>query len=501
MIVGVVPDTSAWFQWALFAWRDSLWGKVAISDVRSQFLAEVAVSLTPQLYITWVSPDEDVNGYARLLLAEVVGNQVLHPDTAIATTQQSGEYAAAASATRRWLARSEAPPNVTLNVRTGYFDTASRWHELPSRGLGADHCTIAPLSDSSAILVHAGQLGMGWAIAEGDRWVEEGILDTRRLAAAHPRFRFGPSGKLWLLWTEKLWVHLSWYENGRWYRGDSLRCVHPAGQTFWSAWCDASRDTVGRPVLVWGDLGVGFTFRDVGCIAFPTDSGWTSGEEIPGSDNLFLTPYVTRDRNGDVWVAWRVKRTLYNRWTHTYVHATCSVPRAAGVGRDRVVSWTLSEPAPESWWAVLRARGDGPFEEAARVRAGGGLDLSWTDTSPPAGVLRYKIRRESVDARYRWESEEGRWPAPSLRPLVLSRLGAAEQPGALELSGADAGTLELRVYDVQGRLVHRRQVQATGERQAIQLDLAGLPGAGVYFVTARDGSGRTAAPVKVVLLK
>jgi hypothetical protein len=212
---------------------------------------------------------------------------------------------------------------------------------------------------------------------------------------------------------------------------------------------------------------------------------------------MFLTPYVARDRNGDAWVAWRTRPPGIVHWTHTYVSATTSTPVVSGVGRDRTVSWTLSEPAPESWWAVLRARGSGAFEPVARVRAGPGLEVSWTDVSPPAGVLRYRIRRESVDARYRWESEEAWWPPQSTRPLVLSRLGE----GRLELSGAVAGPLDVRLYDLQGRRVLRREARSQGSgRDTIALDVAGLK-PGIYFASVRDASGRVANPVKLVLLQ
>src|SRR5207245_5319755 len=108
----------------------------------------------------------------------------------------------------------------------------------------------------------------------------------------HPRLRFRPSGGLWLLWTEGLRVHVSSYRDGQWSRGDSLICAHRPGETYWSAWCDASRDTAERPVLVWSDLGVGLTYREIACISFPTDSGWAPGEEIPGSENA-VVPNVT----------------------------------------------------------------------------------------------------------------------------------------------------------------------------------------------------------------
>jgi len=72
-------------------------------------------------------------------------------------------------------------------------------------------------------------------------------------------------------------------------------------------------------------------------------------------------------------VAWNRLRTVGIWFTHAYTAATTSTPRIEPAAGDRVVRWTLSEPAPETWWAVLRAPEQGAFEEVARVRAGPGV--------------------------------------------------------------------------------------------------------------------------------
>ena len=378
------------------------------------------------------------------------------------------------------------------------------WHELPQLGVEEFMCTMAPLSDESAIVVYAGESGLGWAVAQGDQWIEQGILDPRPLQAIHPRFAFRHSGGLWLMWSDRRWVHLSSYVNGEWSRGDSIQCIHPSGQTFIPAWNDLTHDAEERPILAWIDVGFGTTFRDVGCVAFPTDSGWTQGEEIPGSDNIFLSPYICQDLNGDVWASWRVRAAVKNRWTHTYVKAISSAPQVAGAGRNRAVTWTLSEPTPQSWWAVLRARNDGPVEQVARLQAGPTVEMSWNDTSPPAGVLRYRIRRESVDARYRWESEEAFWPPKNGRALKLARTsGASSIDGKLELAGAEAGAFHVTVYDIQGRVVVEQIARAGGTgTDTVRIDLGdrGLPN-GIYFASVKDASGQVSNPLKLVILR
>lgn len=496
----------------MFGWRDSLWAPMIFTELRQGFFPEPVLSLVKGHYLVWISVDEYPSGYVPLLLAE------LHPEqsaaeTVLTTLSQDTEYGAALSTGRRWVVRSQQRPGTFTNwVRVLYSDTVAIWRELPELGVDEYMCTIAPLSDRSAIVAYSDGGGLNWAIAEGERWVASGNLDPGLgLPPLHPRFRFRPSGGLWLMWTDKLSVHVSSYRDGVWDRGDSVTCVHPPGQTFWSAWSDMSRDAGERPVLAWGDLGVGQTFHDVGCVAFPTESGWAPGEEIPGSRGLFLSPKVTRDRNGDAWLVWDMRGVGITRFAHTYVSATTSTPTVTGAGRHRTLQWSLSEPVPESWWAVLRARGRGDFESVARIRAGAERDMSWTDDSPPGGHLRYKIRRESVDTRYLWESEETHWPPGHEKPrlrLALPRPTRSQvdvaSAVALDLEGAAGGSLEVALYDLQGRQVLRQRPESGGTGQdTIRLDfaLSNRPlTPGIYFIRVQDAAGRSSDALKVLIL-
>ena len=495
--------------WNIFAWDDSQWVHGVDTGIPSFEVQQVALSLTSTRHMVWLSP-ADPFGFARMITTQYTDQGFGSPDTAMFTLTQGTQRSGAASRGRRWVVRSQQrypimfPVDPRFTIRTVYSDTFGVWHELPEIGEDEDHCTMAPLADESAIVVYAGESGLGWAVASGDRWVEQGNLDPRPLGSGHPRFAFRHSGGLWLMWSDRRWVHLSSYVNGEWSRGDSIQCAHPAGQTFVPAWNDLTHDAEERPILAWIDLGFGTTFRDVGCVAFPTDSGWTQGEEIPGSDNIFLSPYISKDLNGDVWASWRVRAAEKNRWTHTYVKATSSAPQVAGAGRNRAVTWTLSEPALESWWAVLRGRNGDDLEQVARVQAGATTDMSWTDSSPPGGVLRYRIRRESVDARYRWESEDAFWPPKSGRALKLAHAsGASSIDGRLELTGAEAGSFRIAVYDIQGRLVLEHEARADGTgRDTVLLDLSGRSLAnGIYFASVRDARGRSTNPLKLVILR
>ena len=512
LIIGAHRDGATDREWSVMGWADSVWVPYLFTGVPAHYFPEPVLSLIPGQFLVWLStPYPD--GYAPLLFSRLLPEPT-PPETVMTTFLQDTEYGAAVAARRRWVARSQQRPGTFTNwVRVLYSDTVGVWRELPELGINEFMCTIAPLSSRSAIVAYSDGSGLSWAIAEGERWAATGNLDPGRdLPPLHPRFRFRPSGGLWLMWADLLSIHVSSYRDGVWDRGDSVKCVHPEGDTFWSAWSDMSRDAGERPVLAWGDLGVGRTFHNIGCVAFPTDSGWAPGEEIPGSRGLFLSPKVARDRNDDAWLVWDMEGIGITRFTHTYVSATASTPTLTGAGRRRVLNWTLSEPAPETWWPVLRARGRGDFEEVARVSAGATLDMSWADDSPPAGQLRYKIRRESVDTRYLWESEEARWPPDQERPRLRLALPGPIRPqiGAasvvmLEIEGAAAGTLEVALYDLQGRLVSRQQPVSGGTGpDTIRLDfsLAERPlTPGIYFVRVQDAVGRSSDALKIVILK
>lgn len=290
------------------------------------------------------------------------------------------------------------------------------------------------------------------------------------------------------------------FHRGAWSPPESLRCADlPNG--FWTQIPDLSRDDREYPAVVWLAIDATGTGRASICVCMPTDSGYTVADNLPYSG----VPTIARDRDGDVWVAWW-DLFIGMFWLHTYNRATADDVRIEGHGRHRRVAWTLSEPAPETWWAVLRARGREDFESVARIRAGPSLDMSWTDSSPPAGLLRYKIRRECVDTRYRWESRVVRTPEKSkgltLRvpsPLPISR------SGELHLANAVAGPLELRLYDLQGRVVCEFHSTASGSGEdTVRFDLgvAARPlGNGIYFAAIRDAAGGSSAAVKIVILR
>jgi hypothetical protein len=289
---------------------------------------------------------------------------------------------------------------------------------------------------------------------------------------------------------------------------DSTWNVRPVGETAAPAWLDASRDDEERPILAWGDFGYYFTYRDVGCAAFPTDSGWDLAVEIPGSEQIYTTPRVVRDLNGDGWFSWNRLRQQGLWYTHTYVKATVGLPTVSGSESSRTLSWLISEPAPKSWWAVLRAEGAGPLAPIARVQAGAGTSMSYTDATPAgSNRLRYAIRRESVDKRYEWTGGARIWFPEPRRIKVWLPAGNPVRDGMLRLavSGAAQGTLDVRIYDLMGREVWRVRPTAGGTGEdTLALRLSDAPRAlrpGLYLLRVEDVAGHTAETAKFVVLR
>ncbi len=437
-----------------------------------------------------------------LFMAQVLADGIQEPDTVASVSYVVTEYSGAVSAKRRWVVYGD-HSSTLRDVRVFYSDTIATWHEVPiERSFGSVFGVAATtIGDSVALFAWSENFRLRWATLDGTRWTEGPPfpdLDAFRL-----QFRRRPSGGQWLASASSRYIFLRSHRDGAWSPPETLRCAYRDGlPNHFSDTPDLSRDDGEYPVIVWDAQNI--RANNTICVCMPSDSGYGVAEELAGVEGDLGGPTAARDRNGDVWVAWAVRGDDV-RWIHSYTRATAT-PRIEGHGRHRRVAWTLSEPAPETWWAVLRARGAGDFEEVARVRAGPGLEMSWSDTSPPAGSLRYKIRRESVDTRYLWESAPV-WVPEKSRGLIVRLLGRLPiaQRAALELENAESGPFELRLYDVQGRMIHQHHGSASGTGQdtiAFDLSDAGtqVPN-GMYFASVRDASGQLSQTVRLVVLR
>jgi hypothetical protein len=313
-----------------------------------------------------------------------------------------------------------------------YSTQPKNWIEIPFDGLGNTGITIAPTGDSTAIVAWS-SLDEGLKVREvsgGQQSTKTDYLDGG--VPYLPVFRPRPSGGLWLGWAPNYpFVRIIDWQNGIWGSLREIPCAYRDSlhkDFYASVSMELSRDTNEYPVVAWTAQS-SYTGLETICACTPTTSGWGSADDLQGTDSGVL-PSVVRDRNGDVWIAFfkYVQTGIF--WLHTYTHAIASTPQVVVHGNGlATVSWNLSESAPESWWAVLKEDGAGNFIPTARLQAGSGLTMSWTDSSATSGTLRYEVRRESVDIRYQWTSNPSDAPVPALPTITNVETG----PGRVRL--------------------------------------------------------------------
>src|SRR5262245_38389025 len=386
-------------------WSDSSW-------VERWRLGRGTITLWPVQspagthYLIWKGLGPIAN--ERLFMASVLQTGVQEPDTVAQVQVQSVEYSGAVSAKRQWAVINDLVAN-GRRLRVRYSDALGIWNQVPNERAFdlTDGVAIAPTGDFSAVVAWSETFQVHWATVDGSQWAEGQPFPGTN--AARMQFRRRPSGGQWFAWGGyQPNVFLRTFRDGGWSPPETLRCAYRDGlPNHYTETPDMSRDDGEYPVIVWDAQNI--RANNTICASVPTDAGYSVAEELEGVEGDLGLPSVARDRNGDVWIAyWVVGEDA--RWLHSYVRATAVGARAMPLGSARKVLWNLSEPAPETWWAVLRSQGAGPFESVARVRASSGVEMSWTDTTPPVGPLRYKVRRESVDARYLWESAPLRVP-------------------------------------------------------------------------------------------
>ena len=483
-------------------WSDSSWKQQWMLGHYTSGLVS-ALSPSGTTFLIWSG--SELNNEDRAFFAEMGETGPVAIDTVTRVIPYLNALAGAvAPGGRRWVTIKDNPVNKGQVHRLLYSDSLGHWNEILMPGTATNGVAIAALDDKTALVISGELLGLEYAIATDTGLVERGPLPAFGDHGLLPELRSGASGP-WLAWgTYGTHVGISHYRNGFWAAPESLRCDYTDARQSYTASPSMSRDGVTFPVVIWSAYN-SWTGGDVICACLSTDSGFTIADEIWAGESA-LSPTAARDVNGDAWVAWWTRQTPAGTyWTHTYTKATSSAPRVTLEASRRRVAWSLSELAPETWWAVMRARGAAPYEIAARVRAGHGTEMSWTDSTPAAGVVRYRIRRECLDTRYQWFSEEAMWPSGSRKPFALAGIPSPfHADGIITLIGAEPGPVEVRLHDLQGRLLLTERLVASGEgRDSIQIHFESASShvrAGVYFVRVRDSADRW-AEAKLVLLR
>lgn len=484
-----------------FQWADSTWQLQWLLGDGTSYLWPV-LEPTDQRSLVWKGGDPDNDG--KLFLSSIGANGPVPPDTVASVDSRTAFYAATLGLSHRWVIASDAG----LDLRLFSSPATGIWQEVQAPDRGNRGVSAISVDDTTALFAWSSDdNGLKWGTLHGATFDISPIPLANGLSGA-PRFYSGQFG-----------LKLGWATKGpnvlvrsmgpamTWGATDTIKCAYSDQQVpdqHYSDAFDISRNSQGYPAIAWGAFD-GAQGVDVICASMPTDSGWTTAEEISNSSEGLL-PTVARDENGDVWVAFmRYSNGVF--WAHTYTRATASDPEVIKYGNKRLVLWTLSEPAPGSYWTVLRAQSGSGYEEVARVRAGSGLEMSWTDSTPPISAHFYRVRREAVDIRYRLETGATVDADSGLARLgfSLSILGGNPVRDALRcvITNSNDGPVTLTLHDALGRQLLSRTVHIVRTQpQVLELELRStLTPSGVYFVAASTPSGSRTEPVKIVFLR
>lgn len=362
---------------------------------------------------------------------------------------------------------------------------------------------IAALSDSTALVVYNAAQYLDWGIVNDTGWVRlpEHLRSDYTLDPLH--LRPNRDGSIWLHYGRRDTItYMRKFKDMAWSPDDTLGWAFPTNDVHSTFVGPMSQDDRPLPVVA----GAAYSVRNGLVFAYvnvPMDSGYGRFERIPDSEEGVIWG-VTRDDNGDVWLAWwRYLDGLY--WLHTYTQATCSTPALRESRGRPELTWTLSEPAPGSVWSVLRSVKGGAESPVARLAAADGLELSWTDRELPADAsARYRIRRECRDLRYQSLSEpSAEWlPRTAVLGLTLRSANPASRSFEAEVTGSGTGQLTFTFYDLQGRRV-ARQVSAAGGtgKDLIAISLGAEVRSGLLFFRVESEQGKRSPVKRVVVVR
>uniref|UniRef100_A0A832I5W6 LamG domain-containing protein n=1 Tax=Eiseniibacteriota bacterium TaxID=2212470 RepID=A0A832I5W6_UNCEI len=425
------------FEWADSAWRQT-W-RIGAGTLRLW----PVLSPPGTYHLVWSSLETSPSR-ATFHMAGVAGGQLQQVDTLASISVPQTECSAAVSPRRRWAAVGDYYGGMDNTLRMFYSDTVGSWHEVPVSGYANGGVSVGVLDDTTALVVWGGlDEGLEWATLRGTTW-ERGAGDPAYFGMYRIRVRPHPGGGHRVAWgMPRRYLALSHFANGAPGPVEWLDCNFPDPDIFFARTDtpDLSRDERERPVLAWGWSDI---YGVLGiCLCLPTESGYPVAEVVPNAWNA-IAPTVAVDANGDVWLAWQQYRETVH-WMHTYVTAVAAELAVTGSDSLRRVAWRLSEAAPGSRWTVLRGVGDELPVAVAGVAAGSGVELAWQDAAPLAERARYRVRRESLNRRYAWTSDEVGWDPATATGVALERIAVVE--GRVELRWARHGrtVLEPRV--------------------------------------------------------
>lgn len=492
---GTTVEDATCLSWSDSAWREE-WrlGSCAISFLE-------VPSLGARNYVIWQGCDP---GPLPVLFGRIGRNGLFEVDTVATHADGGAQYFGAVSrAGVRWATiRSLRPDPPYQALRLYRSESVGNWQDLGDIGQAYGSSAITIENDSTALIVRAESDGPYYGFADATGYREMGRLLNYGDDVVGPRFFPNRGGGSWMTFSPYGGPEMmvARYHDGQWFAPETLACAFPPANVSYVGYHAIAPQSATRPSVIWTGDDVAANSFVCACVA---DDSTSSIADHLWSGRFANQPSIVFDRNGDAWVYWW-SWDGGGFWTHTFTTVAAGRPRTSGAKESRLLAWSLSSPAPGSWWAVLRSVNHGPFEQVARVEAGHGTELSWADLSSASGPMEYRVRRECVDGRFSWESEAVRWPDAGLSMGLSFQIGTPfSNGGTIRLLGAEAGALSVEVFDVQGREVAMVRWTADGTREdliPLNLDARRHVGSGVYFLRARDATGRTSPVARLILL-
>ncbi len=504
-----------------FEWRDSAWvSRWGFSSAQS--VARVLPLSNPDSIQMLTYSATTGNTDCWFGVRFVRGSDVTPVDSVGIRNCSSHAVSGAASRQLAWASAPEIGPSgvgvlLALRSKRRGDTTQTTWTRIPPPPDGGRAHIIAslrPMDDTTCLVVWTQDAdtgsGLWWGLIGEDRWVRAPELVQFFYGGGFPVIRQRTADSLLVFYGSTAANSV--------YRVFSLadRAWGPLVAVYWAVAEDLPRQHYfyetdgsqdGRPLPTLSAASYSsITGAQYAHVAVPDSGKYGTGEFIPGSRGAG-PPFIARDENGDVWLAWSNLFPDSVYWLHSYATSTCEPPTIEDdAGRPRL-RWTLTERTPESAWRVLRSVDDGPFEPLGREIAKDEVRMTWADSSaPPSARLRYRIRRECRDVRYLWESgESAEWlPRTSRLGVSLRSANPASDELRIELTGARTESIELRLLDLQGRTVavHRTTTGGLG-RDVVRLSLSEIPRLrpGLYLLRATSSSGVQSAAVKVAVVR
>lgn len=487
-----------------FEWRDSLWVTRWIHKYAS-FVAQPVAARNGREVFMWKTQLDSSSGLALdyMLMSVVSGDSLATPDTIGTVYNSSFHYSGAVTDSCQFALVYDVGLAPVLRA---FVHSAGRpgWTSRTLSTDGRDGVSAAAIDDTTCLVVTDDfpNASPVWGLLTPTTWTPSAApLDTATIA--YPSLlRQDGNGGYWLFSgiEEDHVLVAHWRVGVGWAERDTLNAEYPPGVYHATKGVYPTQDDRRLPVVTWSAMSGDGLERVY--VAWPKDSSWTTGTLVPGSEDGGAQ-VASRDGNGDVWVAWFGNFDGIF-WSHTYTRAVSDTPSVGQSGSRPLVRWTLSELAPESMWTLWRAAGGGAFEQVARLAAGDGMAMSAVDSTAPDGeVLRYRVRRECLDARFQWTSAEAVWlPHTARLAIALRSRNPAPDGLDVDLLGANTGAVSLELYDLQGRIVASARMTALGSgRDAVHVDLRGIAHPGLYLLRARSADHRASAATKIAIVR